>query len=263
MSFETIIFTCADGIARITLNRPTRLNSFTKSMHAEVRSALDIIERDERLRVVVLTGAGRGFCAGQDLADRQPVSDGKPPDLGTSLERDYNPLIRRLVNLPIPVICGVNGVAAGAGVSLALAGDIVVASRTAKFVLSFSKLGLVPDSGGSWILPKLVGQSRALGLALTGEPITAEQAEQWGLIWTSVEPDLFTEKLEELVTQFASGATRGLGATKKLIRSASQHSLDQQLDLERDIMRSLGQSSDYQEGVAAFTQKRPPRFEGR
>lgn len=262
MSFNTIIFTNHDGLAWIQLNRPERLNSFTREMHCEVRSALDVIEQDESIRVLVLTGTGRGFCAGQDLGDRQPGADNAPPDLGESLDRDYNPLIRRLINLPVPVICGINGVAAGAGVSIALACDIAIAASTAKFVLSFSKLGLVPDSGASWLLPKLIGQSRALGLALTGEPISADQAERWGLIWASVDADLYPARLEEIAIKLASGPTRGLAATSKLVRSASQHSLEQHLDLERDTMKLLGQSRDYQEGVAAFTQKRPPRFKG-
>ena len=262
MSFETIQFACAGGVARLTLNRPDRLNSFTAQMHGEVAEALSQVEQDSSARVLLITGAGRGFCAGQDLSDRAVAPGGAGVDLGESLEARYNPLIRRLVGLPKPVVCAVNGVAAGAGANIALAADIVVAARSAKFIQSFANIGLVPDSGGTWILPRLVGQARALGLALTGEPLGAEQAAQWGLIWRCIDDADFAAEVEALVARLASGPTKGLSAIKRAVRQSWSTSLDQQLDTERDLQRELGRSSDYREGVAAFTEKRKPNFTG-
>ncbi len=262
MAFETILFSITDGVARLTLNRPDRLNSFTVKMHQEVANALSELEATPNMRVLLLTGAGRGFCAGQDLADRA-VAPGESVDLGDSVERFYNPLIRRLVALPFPVVCAVNGVAAGAGASIALAADIVIAAHSAKFIQSFANIGLIPDSGGTWVLPRLTGQARALGMALTGQPISAIQAADWGLIWEAVEDEAFGAKVEALVAQFAKAPTAGLAATKRMIRASWLHSLDEELDLQRDAMRALGRTSDYQEGVAAFTAKRPPHFQGR
>ena len=262
MSFETIQFACAGGVARLTLNRPDRLNSFTVQMHGEVAEALSQVEQDSSARVLLITGAGRGFCAGQDLSDRAVAPGGTGVDLGESLEARYNPLIRRLLGLPKPVVCAVNGVAAGAGANIALAADMVVAARSAKFIQSFANIGLVPDSGGTWILPRLVGQARALGLALTGEPLGAEQAAQWGLIWRCIDDADFAAEVEALVTRLASGPTRGLAAIKRAVRQSWSASLDQQLDTERDLQRELGRSSDYREGVAAFTEKRKPNFTG-
>ncbi|RVT93549.1 2-(1,2-epoxy-1,2-dihydrophenyl)acetyl-CoA isomerase PaaG [Sphingomonas crocodyli] len=261
--FETIKLDVADGVARLTLNRPDRLNSFTVAMHAEVARAIDRIDDDHNVRTLVLTGAGRGFCAGQDLGDRAVAPGGEPVDLGESVELYYAPLIRRLTRLRMPVIAAVNGVAAGAGANIALACDIVIAARSAKFIQSFANIGLIPDSGGTWILPRLVGQARALGLALTGEPLSAEKAQEWGLIWRCVDDEALDAEVAGLATRFAKGPTRGLARTKSLIRSSWLHSLDAELDLERDVMRELGFSHDYQEGVAAFTAKRPPNFTGR
>jgi 2-(1,2-epoxy-1,2-dihydrophenyl)acetyl-CoA isomerase len=263
MAFETIALEILEGVARLTLNRPERLNSFTAQMHEEVAAALDRIERDDTVRVLVLTGAGRGFCAGQDLSDRAVAPGGEAVDLGASVERYYAPLIRRLTGLALPVIGAVNGVAAGAGANIALACDIVIAARSAKFIQSFAHIGLIPDSGGTWILPRLVGQARALGLALTGEPLSAETAERWGLIWRCFDDEAFAGEVEALARRFAQGPTRGLAATKALIRAASLRTLDEELDIERDAMRELGYSEDYQEGVAAFMAKRPPSFRGR
>jgi 2-(1,2-epoxy-1,2-dihydrophenyl)acetyl-CoA isomerase len=263
MTYETILFEIAEGAARLTLNRPDRLNSFTVQMHEEVADALSKVEADKDARALLLTGAGRGFCAGQDLADRAVAPGGAAVDLGDSVERFYNPLVRRLVNLPMPVVCAVNGVAAGAGANIALACDIVLAARSAKFIESFANIGLIPDSGGSWMLPRLAGQARALGMALTGQPIAAEQAEAWGLIWRCVEDDHLIDEANKLVAKFASGPTRGLAETKRLIRSSWSRTLDQELDLQRDAMRELGFSEDYKEGVAAFTEKRPPVFKGK
>jgi 2-(1,2-epoxy-1,2-dihydrophenyl)acetyl-CoA isomerase len=259
MAYETIEFKLEAGIARLVLNRPDRLNSFTVQMHEEVADALGQLDA---ARVLVLTGAGRGFCAGQDLGDRA-VAPGEAVDLGESVEQRYNPLIRRLTGLPMPVIARVNGVAAGAGANIALACDIVVAAKSAKFIQSFVAIGLIPDSGGTWVLPRLVGQARALGLALTGEPLPAEQAADWGLIWKAVDDDALDAEVDALAARFAAGPTRGLAAIKKMIRESWGQSLDAELDRQRDAMRELGYSDDYREGVAAFMEKRKPSFTGK
>ena len=263
MAYETILFAVDQGVARLTLNRPDRLNSFTVAMHGEVADALTIVEDDPSIRAFLLTGAGRGFCAGQDLADRAVAPGSAPVDLGDSVERYYAPLIRRLTTVEKPVVCAVNGVAAGAGANIALACDIVVAARSAKFIQSFANIGLIPDSGGTWVLPRLIGQARALGLALTGEPLGADKAESWGLIWKCVDDEALDTEASALAAKFAAGPTRGIAMTKRLIRQSWLQSLDDELDLERDAMRELGASADYQEGVAAFRAKRPPVFTGR
>lgn len=263
MGYETIQFERDGGIARLTFNRPDRLNSFTVAMHEEVADALDTAASDPAIRTVLLTGAGRGFCAGQDLSDRAVAPGGDPVDLGASVELYYAPLIRRITSLPKPVVCAVNGVAAGAGANIALACDIVIAARSARFIQSFANIGLIPDSGGTWVLPRLVGQARALALALTGEPLGAETAADWGLIWKCVDDELLASEADKIARRFALGPTRGLAATKALIRGASLLSLDAELDRERDAMRELGASDDYREGVAAFMEKRKPAFSGR
>ncbi len=260
MSDPTILLTEDKGIARITLNRPDRLNSFTAAMHGELRDALDTAAKSAR--VIVITGAGRGFCAGQDLNDRA-VAPGQAVDLGETVETSWNPLVRRLASLPQPVIARVNGVAAGAGANIALACDLVVAGRSAKFIQSFANLGLIPDSGGSWHLPRLIGQARALGLALTAEPLPAEKAAEWGLIWKCVEDDALVAQVDELASRLASLPPLGLAAIKQLIRSSGERTLDQELDLQRDEMRRLGFTEDYREGVAAFLEKRPAVYQGR
>src|SRR3712207_1929934 len=259
MAYETIVFEARDGIARLTLNRPDRLNSFTVQMHEEDADALS---RLEGARTLVLTGAGRGFCAGQDLNDRA-VAPGQAVDLGESVEARYNPLIRTITSLPMPVIARVNGVAAGAGANIALACDIVVAATSAKFIQSFAAIGLIPDSGGTWALPRLVGQARAMGLALTGEPLPASQAAEWGLIWKAVDDERLDEEVDALAARIASGPTRGLARIKKMIRESWDHSLDEELVLQRDAMRELGFGEDYREGVAAFMEKRKPNFTGK
>jgi 2-(1,2-epoxy-1,2-dihydrophenyl)acetyl-CoA isomerase len=261
MDFETILLEIGTGVARLTLNRPDRLNSFTVQMHDEVSRALEAVSKSDA-RVLVLTGAGRGFCAGQDLGDRAVTPGGDGVDLGESLEKRYNPLIRRLTSLDMPVICAVNGVAAGAGANIALACDIVIAAKSAKFIQSFANIGLIPDSGGTWTLPRLAGQARAMGLALTGEPLTAERAEAWGVIWKCVEDDALQAEVDVLAAKFASAPTRGLAETKRLIRESGTRSLHDQLDHERDAQRTLGRTHDYKEGVGAFTEKRTPKFTG-
>jgi 2-(1,2-epoxy-1,2-dihydrophenyl)acetyl-CoA isomerase len=262
MSYETIIFEVDGGIARLTLNRPDKLNSFNIQMHAEVRQALSSIP-SSGARVLVLTGAGRGFCAGQDLGDRAVAPGSQGVDLGESIENRYNPLVLALRNLALPVIAAVNGVAAGAGANIALACDIVIAARSANFVQAFSKLGLIPDSGGTWFLPRLVGDARAMGLTLLGNKLPADQAAAWGLIWQCVEDAELAGAVDALARQFAVAPTRGLAATKNALRRSWQNTFEEQLDLERDVQRELGRSSDYAEGVAAFTEKRSPRFTGR
>ena len=259
MAYATIDFKADGPVARLTLNRPDRLNSFTAAMHEEVRDALASLGD---ARVLILTGAGRGFCAGQDLNDRA-VTPGEKVDLGETVTRDWNPLVRALAALPQPVIARVNGVAAGAGANIALTCDLVVAAKSAKFIQSFSALGLIPDSGGSWHLPRLVGQARALGLALTGEPLPAEKAAEWGLIWKCVDDDALDTEADALAAKLASLPPLGLAAIKSIIRTSGSRTLDEELDLQRDEMRRLGFTEDYREGVAAFLEKRPANFTGR
>jgi len=263
MSYENILFSIDAGIARLTLNRPDRLNSFNEAMHVEVRDALDRVRDEPAARVMVLTGAGRGFCAGQDLSDRAVAPGEEPVDLGDSIERNYKPLIVALRSLPLPVVCAVNGVAAGAGANIALACDIVIAARSASFIQAFAKIGLIPDSGGTYFLPRLVGAARAMGLALTGDKLSADDAAQWGLIWRCVDDGQLQPVVDKLLEQFARAPTRGLAAIKEALQAAEGNTLVEQLDLERDLQRVLGASDDYREGVAAFTAKRPPLFTGR
>ncbi len=262
MDYQNILCERADGIARITLNRPAKLNSFTVAMHEELRDALARIAADASLRVLVLTGAGRGFCAGQDLGDRAVAPGAEPVDLGHSVERYYAPLVKALRALPLPVICAVNGVAAGAGANLVLACDLVIAARSASFVEPFCRLGLVPDTGGTYFLPRLIGHARATALAMLGEKLSAEQAEAWGLIWKCVDDDQLAAQTDALARHLATAPTLGLARTKQALQASGLNTLDAQLDLERDFMRELGRSADYREGVAAFLDKRMPRFTG-
>ena len=263
MAYSTIDLAIAAGVATIALNRPDKLNSFNEQMHAELRDALADARDDAQVRCVLLTGRGRGFCAGQDLGDRAVGAAGAPPDLGATLDRNWNPLIRALRTLPKPVVCAVNGVAAGAGASIALACDIVIAARGAKFVQAFCKIGLLPDSGGTWILPRLVGPARAAGLALLGDAVTAEQAAEWGLIWKCVDDAQLAAETEALARHLATQPTKGFAYIKRAMLASSTNTLDAQLALERDLQRELGRSDDYREGVAAFLAKRTPAFTGR
>ena len=262
MNFENIVFQIEHGIARLTLNRPDKLNSFTVAMHREVRAALEQVQADPTVRVLLLTGAGRGFCAGQDLSDRAVEPGAEGVDLGASVEAWYAPLILTLRSLPLPVICAVNGVAAGAGANIALACDIVLAAKSASFVEVFCKLGLIPDSGGTWHLPRLVGHARAMGMAMLGEKLPAETAEQWGLIWKAVPDEALMEEAVAMAKHFALAPTKGLAFTKRALQASCGNSLAEQLKLEGEMMRELGYSHDYREGVAAFVAKRAPHFKG-
>ena len=263
MNYEQIRFETGDRIARITLNRPDRLNSFTAQMHAELRDALARVTGDGDARVLVLTGAGRAFCAGQDLSDRAVAPGAAPVDLGASIEDNYRPLVLSIRNLPLPVVCAVNGVAAGAGANIALACDIVIATKSASFIQAFCKIGLVPDSGGTYFLPRLVGSARAMGLAFFGDRVSADQAAEWGLIWKCVDDGEFVATTDAMAAQLADAPTAGLAAIKRALYASSGNTLEQQLDVERDAQRALGNSADYREGVAAFLEKRAPRFSGR
>lgn len=265
MSYQHVLFEIDErGVARLTLNRPDKMNSFNAEMHAELRDALDAIQGNPAVRVLVLTGAGRGFCAGQDLADAEVrfVPGETPPDLGDVVERHYKPLILRLAQLRVPVIAAVNGIAAGAGASLALACDLVVATGSAAFMLPFAKIGLIPDTACSWIVPQRLGLARALGLALTGNKLPAQQAADWGLIWQAVPDAEFATAVDALATQLAAMPTRALVRTRQAMHAAHANTLDQQLTLEGLYMRELGRSADYVEGVTAFLEKRAPQFKG-
>ena len=259
---STILVDDAEGVATITLNRPEKLNSFNEEMHGALRAALDRASA-ETTRAVVLTGAGKGFCAGQDLSGRVQGEGGKPPDLGATIDTLWNPLVRTIRGLEKPVICAVNGVAAGAGANVALSCDIVLAARSARFIQPFCRLGLVPDSGGTYHLPRLVGEARAKGLALLGDALSAEQAEAWGLIWKAIDDDKLREEAGKLARHLATQPTFGLGQIKRAIHASAGNTLDAQLDLERDLQREAGRTPDYAEGVRAFMEKRPPRFTGR
>jgi 2-(1,2-epoxy-1,2-dihydrophenyl)acetyl-CoA isomerase len=262
MRYQDIKFTVENGVALLTLNRPDKLNSFTQAMHLEVRSALAAVQTDPTARVLLLTGAGRGFCAGQDLSDRAVAPGGAPVDLGESIENNYRPLVLALRTLPLPVVCAVNGVAAGAGANIALACDIVIATQSASFIQAFCKIGLIPDSGGTYFLPRLVGSARAMGLAMLGDKLSAQQAADWGLIWKCVDDTAFASHVDALLAQLAEAPTRGIAAIKRALHASEGATLEAQLDLERDLQRELGHSADYREGVAAFIAKRPPRFTG-
>ena len=252
----SVLISVEAGLQTITLNRPDKLNAFNPEMHKALRAALEQALDERSIGAVLLTGAGRGFCSGQDLSERRVEPGAAPIDLSVSLGSYYNPLVRRLRELPKPIVCAVNGVAAGAGANLALACDIVVAARSAKFVQSFARLGLVPDSGGTYFLPRLAGAARAMGLALLAEPLAAEDAERWGLIWTAVDDDKLMAEAGAIARKLASGPTKGYGLIKRALHASQGNSLDAQLELERDLQREAGFSEDYRKGVAAFLEKK-------
>jgi 2-(1,2-epoxy-1,2-dihydrophenyl)acetyl-CoA isomerase len=262
MATEPVLVEVGDGFRGLTLNRPESLNSFNQAMHTALAAALADAEDDASCRALLLTGAGRGFCAGQDLADGV-FTPGKPPDLAATIDKNYNPLIRRIRHLQMPIICAVNGVAAGAGANLALACDIVLAARSAKFIQAFSKIGLVPDSGGTWLLPRLIGNARARAITLLGDAVAAEQAESWGMIWKAVDDTALMTEARSLVTHLAKQPTGALSLIKRALDLSEHNTLDQQLDLERDLQGQAGRGPDFAEGATAFMEKRPARFTGR
>jgi len=262
MNFTTIEFSIEAGVALLPLNRPEKFNSFNTDMHREIREALKEVRTNSEIRCLLITGKGRAFCAGQDLGDRSVSADGESPDLGESVETNYNPLIRAITSLEMPVICAVNGVAAGAGSSFALAADIVLAARSASFIQAFCKIGVIPDSGSTWVLPRLVGMARAKGMALLGDKLPAEKAEQWGLIWQCLDDDKLETESRALAAHLATQPTKGLSLIKRALKASTANSLDEQLELEKDFMRQAGQTEDYREGVAAFMAKRPAVFKG-
>jgi len=255
----SVLISVEAGLQTITLNRPDKLNAFNPEMHKALRAALEQALDQPAIRAVLLTGSGRGFCSGQDLSERRVEPGAAPIDLSVSLGSHYNPLVRRLRELPKPIVCAVNGVAAGAGANIALACDLVVAARSARFVQSFARLGLVPDSGGTYFLPRLAGSARAMGLALLAEPLSAEDAERWGLIWKVFDDDKLMAEASAIARKLATGPTKGYGLIKRALYASEHNSLDAQLDLERDLQREAGFSEDYRKGVAAFLEKNDPK----
>lgn len=262
MSYETIEFSIEDGVAVLKLNRPNSLNSFNAQMHTEVRNALKEVKKDASVRCLLLTGNGRGFCAGQDLSDRNVAPGAEMPNLGESIEKNYSPLLRTLRALEMPVICAVNGVAAGAGANIAFACDIVLAAKSASFIQAFCKIGLIPDCGGTWSLPRLVGPARAMALSMLGDKISAEQAADWGMIWKAVDDEALQDEAMKMAQHFATQPTKGLALIKRAIQASATNTFDEQLDLERDLQTLAGRTDDYREGVAAFMEKRQPQFKG-
>lgn len=262
MSYETIEFSIEDGVAVLKLNRPNSLNSFNAQMHTEVRNALKEVKKDASVRCLLLTGNGRGFCAGQDLSDRNVAPGAEMPNLGESIEKNYSPLLRTLRALEMPVICAVNGVAAGAGANIAFACDIVLAAKSASFIQAFCKIGLIPDCGGTWSLPRLVGPARAMALSMLGDKISAEQAADWGMIWKTVDDEALQDEAMKMAQHFATQPTKGLALIKRAIQASATNTFDEQLDLERDLQTLAGRTDDYREGVAAFMEKRQPQFKG-
>lgn len=262
-AFETILFSVTDGVAELTLNRPDKLNAFCLPMHAELRAAISRVESEDAIRCLLITGAGRGFCSGQDLSERRMSDPAQRVDLGESLRERFNPLITRIVTLPKPVVCAVNGAAAGAGMSLALAGDIVLAGRAAKFLQAFARIGLVPDAGSTYMLPRLVGQARAMGLAMLAEPIDGATAADWGLVWKVLDDDALMPEARALAARLAKAPPVSVAGIKQAIRASAGNDLATQLDLEAELQGRCGRTDDYQEGIASFLEKRPAVFKGR
>ncbi len=261
---DLVLVTAREGYRILTLNRPDKLNAFTRELHLALAAAIDAAEADKTCRALVLTGAGRGFCAGQDLSDRMVTfKAGEKPNIEETLGKFYNPLVRRLRALPLPVICAINGIAAGAGANVALACDIVLAAKSAKFMQAFAKIGLMPDAGGTWNLPRLIGPARARAISMLAEPVTAEQAAEWGMIWMAVDDADLMPEAEAMARRFAQMPTGALAAMKRAFDASETNSLDSQLDLERDMQQQLAEAPDYAEGVTAFFEKRPAQFRGR
>ena len=263
LSEPTVLYDHEGGVALVTLNRPKKLNAFTERMHAELAACLDRAQDDPAIRAMLITGNGRAFSAGQDLEDRVMGAESAPPDLGATLDRLYNPLVRRIRDLDMPVVCAVNGIAAGAAANIVLACDIVFAARSAVFIQAFTRIGLMPDAGGTWLLPRLVGEQRAKALTFLAETITAEQAAAWGLVWQVLDDKRLLEDAFVRTRELARGPTQAFAAIKKAFHAAPGNSLDQQLELEKLLQRKLGRTADYAEGVRAFLGKRAPQFEGR
>jgi 2-(1,2-epoxy-1,2-dihydrophenyl)acetyl-CoA isomerase len=263
MAYQYIQLQPEQGVARLTLYRPDVLNSFNRQMARELCDALAAVAANAELRAVLLTGAGRAFCAGQDLAEAAPHPDGSLPDLGEFVRDGYNPIVRAIRTLEKPVVCAVNGVAAGAGANLALACDIVFAATDASFIQSFAKIGVIPDSGGTFLLPRIVGLQRASVLTMLAEKVSAEQAHEWGMVYRVVDAPVLLETAFATAVYLATQPTRGLGLIKRAFNRSLGVDLDAQLDLEESLQREAGQTADYAEGVRAFLEKRKPRFEGR
>ena len=262
MTYQHILFDVQNCVARLALNRPDKLNSFIGAMHVEIQAALNTIQSEKTIRVLVLSAAGRAFCAGQDLGDPEMAMGASAPDIGNVVEKYYRPLILSLQNLRVPTIAAVNGIAAGAGASVALACDLVIAARSASFLQAFSKIGLVPDTGGTWFLPQRVGMARAIGLAMLADKLPAEKAAEWGLIWQVVDDADLAATVDKLAAQLATMPTKALVRTRQAMHAAPTHTLEQQLSMEGGFMRELGWSPDYAEGVSAFMEKRAPKFTG-
>lgn len=258
--YETILFERSDDYAVVTLNRPDKLNAFNEAVHADLRAALTVVEDEDAIRALIITGAGRAFSSGQDLSDRVIEKGAPPRDLGAGLDRFYNPLVRRIRSMNVPVIAAINGVAAGAGCNVALSADIVLAARSARFIQAFVKIGLTLDAGGSYILPRTIGTARALGLALTGDPIDGQTAADWGLVWACHDDDKLMDEARALAAKLAAGSNTAHGLIKRAINAAAGNTLGAQLDLEAALQREAGQAGDYQEGVRAFLEKRPPNY---
>ncbi len=261
MTFETIRYEVADNVATIILNRPDVLNAVNAQMHVELRAALKSAAGEDKARALIITGEGRGFCAGQDLGDRDP--DGGQVDFAESLDKNYNRLVRTLRSIEMPVISAVNGIAAGAGANIALSADFVIAARSADFLQAFIRIGLVPDCGGTYFLPRLIGRARAAALSMLGDKLAAETAAEWGLIWKCVDDDQVLSEAQALAARLATQPTKALALIRRALDASFDNTLDAQLDLERDLQLVATRTEDFREGVKAFLEKRPAEFKGR